>query len=125
MSSRIRKDCSSFVAAVNREVSNSRLRSVEPVPLSPVSCEKTSSTAPTVRCAASLGGVSNPATVRQPAPIRPCTSSPDSQATTVPISCGLAAAKSSASAAIFALRDRVARTAAEAATTSLNSTRRP
>ena len=63
-----------------------------------------------------------PASVRQPAPIRPCRGSPASHAVAGSISSGAAARSSAASAAVFAVRERVAPTAAEVATTSASST---
>src|SRR5690606_16512622 len=79
-------------------------------------------TAATWSAGRSAGAASMPASVRHPVPSRLWRGSPASHAVAGSISSCPARRRRSASAAVFALRERVAPTAAEVATTSASST---
>ncbi len=123
VSSRRRNACSSAVAAPNSPLSRAARRAVDPAPEVCASSSRAASTAATGSDGSGAGSVSSPARVRQPVPIRPWRGSPASHAVAGSTSSGPAARSSAASDADFSVRDRVAPTAAEVATTSASSTR--
>ena len=91
-------------------------------PPSPGAGRGARSTSVIVSVGATAGVTSSRDTVAQPTPMRPWRGSPIRNPTTVSISSGAARPSTSASAAIFVVRDRVAATAADVATRSANST---
>ena len=118
VSSRMRKSCSPDVALSNRLPNNSFRRLTEPAPEVTASSSSRLSTSATVHVGLAAACARAPESVRQPIPSRPCSVSPDSQATTARTSCGAAPRNRSAMARVFAFRERVAATAALVVTTS-------
>ena len=122
VSNRRRNACSSAVAAPNSSASRAARRAVEPVPVVAARASSVASTAATSSRGSATGAASIPASVRQPVPRRLCRGSPASQAVAGSTSWGPALRRRAASVAVFAVRERVAPTAAEAETTSASST---
>src|SRR6478735_3936949 len=116
-----RKRCSSAVARPIRVTSSALRDAVEPAPAVAASRPKAASTSATVRLASSAGSGSEPSE-RNPTPRRRWGRTPERWETTTPTSAGSQRAKSSASAWVLAVRDRVAATARDAVTTSASVT---
>ena len=120
-SRRTRNCCSSAVAAVSKAESRPSRRAADPAPDVPARSVSAWSTAATVSDGSLAGSPAIRARVRQPTPSRPCRVSPESHAVTGSTSAASACRSSSAIVPAFAVRDLVAATAVDAATTSASS----
>ena len=117
-----RKRCSSAVARPISAGELGRRDAVEPAPAVAASRVNAASTSTTVR-PGSVGGLGQrPERAVARRPRRRCGSTPDRCETTTPTSAGSQRANRSARACVFAVRERVAATAREAATTSASVT---
>ena len=116
-----RSRCSGSVARSKRAASSARRAACEPTPEIAWRRVTAASTSRTSSVGGGSAGVGRSRSAAQPTPTVPCGSSPERYATAIPISSGDAAARHSASRFVFASRDDVAATSADACAMSASS----